>query len=167
MKNLTKVAVMVAAIDLMKDNEITTTLEVKEALRAEGYFAKQSEVSKLMFEIAGEEGWEIDENGTYRTYSLPDGYNTDDRDEDDDVEDNADPDGVKIMHKDKYGNPYPVYVREKSITRATKGDWKVADSGGYIEKYYDGIYTRDEVRSAFSREAEVPYVDTRATKIKE
>jgi len=165
MKNLTKVAVLIIAIDLMKDNGKTTTLEVKEALRAEGYFAKQAEVSALMYEIAQEEGWEVNENGNYREYSL-DEYIGDIHDDDDDDGDTVEPEGVKIIHKDEDGDPYPVYVKEKSVTRAEPGDWRVTDCDDCVIKYYDAIYTRDEVRNAFSKTVSVAIVDTRAARVK-
>ena len=134
---------------------------------------KVSEASKFMYELALEEDWNIDENGEYRKFSLEEepeiNDDNDDDDDDDDIDDidiSNEPAGVKIMHKDHKGNSYPVYIQEKSITRATTGDWCVQDEAGSIEKFYDAIYTRDEVRSAFAKSTDTRFVDTRSYKMK-
>ena len=54
----------------MRRNGQTTTLEVKNALRSQGYFATQSAVSNWMDELATELSWEYDATGPFRIYRL-------------------------------------------------------------------------------------------------
>ena len=58
------------AESLMLLNGKTTTLEVKLALREEGYYALQSEVSAYLSAVAAEMEWYFQFNGTYRRYFL-------------------------------------------------------------------------------------------------
>jgi len=179
MKNLSKEAVKQTAEELINDDGCTTVLDVKIALRAEGYFAKQGEVSALLFEIANEEGWVIEENGTYRTYSFKDnggccGSCSDGDDDDnnnyycppnhfDDEEEDHIPTGTPISHKDGV----IVYVKEKTSASRKEGDWEVRDAFDNCPVFYfDPIYTRDEVRSAYAKLVEVDFVFTRARKFK-
>lgn len=69
-KPLTKINVLKAAEELMTINDYTTTLDVKNALREEGYFAVQADVSLWMEELAYEEGWLYQSNGTHRFYAF-------------------------------------------------------------------------------------------------
>jgi hypothetical protein len=68
MKLLTKTAVHDAAESLMGINEETTTLEVKELLRKQGYHAVQEDVSVMMDQLCHEMGWDFHFNGQYRIY---------------------------------------------------------------------------------------------------
>ena len=68
MNNLTLDSVKDIAESLIASAGSTTTLEVKKELRQKGYWAKQSEVSKHMNDIALSEGWNWHDNGTHRTY---------------------------------------------------------------------------------------------------
>jgi len=67
-KPLTKEAVRLAASQLMERFGSTTTLEVKNVLRASEYIAFQDDISGCMDELAEEEFWYFDCNGTFRTY---------------------------------------------------------------------------------------------------
>lgn len=68
MKPLTKQAVRDAAEALFTENGQTTTLDVKNRLRTNGYFALQQEVSVLMDELSQELSWEFMHNGAFRIY---------------------------------------------------------------------------------------------------
>jgi hypothetical protein len=68
--NLKQKDVRKVAFSLMQQNGITTTLEVKNALRNAGFYARQYEVSALMDKIADKQGWFWTFNGRFRTYSL-------------------------------------------------------------------------------------------------
>ncbi len=68
MKPLTKNAVHDAAASLMGINEETTTLEVKDLLRKQGYYAKQEDVSVMMDQLCHEMDWEYHFNGQFRVY---------------------------------------------------------------------------------------------------
>lgn len=67
-KHAGKTAVKQAAEHLILTNGETTTLEVKNWLRKEGYAAFQTEVSRWMFKISQEQDWEFESNGLYRIY---------------------------------------------------------------------------------------------------
>ena len=76
-KPLTKEAVRLVAHQLMTYFGSTTTLDVKNALRSADYIAYQADISACMDELAEEELWYFDCNGTYRTYrqTFPFGEN--------------------------------------------------------------------------------------------
>lgn len=71
-KTIDKSIVKHYAEALMNKNGSTTTLDVKNALRADGYFAEQAVVSGHMSTLNSEEGWDYTSNGSYNTYSIPD-----------------------------------------------------------------------------------------------
>lgn len=64
-------AVKMAAENLMLTSGATSTLEVKNQLRKQGYLAFQSEVSDCMDRIAAEQGWCYVFNGFFRIYFFP------------------------------------------------------------------------------------------------
>lgn len=68
MKDLNKKAVQAAAEFLFEHNGHSSSLEVKMLLRDQGYFALQSEVSDLLWELCQELDWEHDCNGVFRIY---------------------------------------------------------------------------------------------------
>ena len=71
-KSLTKEAVKETAEGLMKKNGSTTTLDVKNTLRANDYWCVQSEVSSMLQTVSAEEGWDYSNpSGQYNEYSLP------------------------------------------------------------------------------------------------
>ena len=65
-----KLTVLSIASVMFDTQPEVTTLEVKQALRNHGFYAKQAEVSTLMIDIAKTEGWDFKDNGTHRTYRL-------------------------------------------------------------------------------------------------
>lgn len=71
-KSLDKSAVQKSAEGLMEKNDTTTTLEVKKALRAGGYFAEQHKVSNFMLELSSELDWPYTTNGMHNSYTLSD-----------------------------------------------------------------------------------------------
>ncbi|HFA50313.1 MAG TPA: hypothetical protein ENJ95_14975 [Bacteroidetes bacterium] len=66
--------VQFAATHLIKTHGATTTLEVKNRLRSNGFIAFQNDVSIFMKIIAAEQGWEQECNGRFRIYSFSDDY---------------------------------------------------------------------------------------------
>lgn len=70
MKNLTSDIVLSAALDLIQKNGKTTTLEVKNHLRVQSFWAKQQDVSRMMADLAEAHGWESVSNGVYNVYSI-------------------------------------------------------------------------------------------------
>ncbi len=71
---LTIAAVYETAESLMATYGTTTTLEVKNRLRNQGFWAVQADVSALMWEIAQEAGWQVYSNGRFRVYAPAPGY---------------------------------------------------------------------------------------------
>ena len=69
-KNLNKNSILYATLHLIDANGETTTMEVKNRLRAEGFFAKQKEVSETMNDFVEGMGLSYSDNGQYRTYSF-------------------------------------------------------------------------------------------------
>jgi hypothetical protein len=70
-KDLTKEAVLEAAQTFLETADITSTLVIKTALRAAGYWALQREVSLLMAELAGEGALAYVNYPGHRTYYDP------------------------------------------------------------------------------------------------
>ena len=70
-KRINRQAVRMAATTLMLAEGSTTTLDVKNRLRKQGYLAQQADVSKWLFAVARQEKWAINDNGTYRVYYFP------------------------------------------------------------------------------------------------
>lgn len=70
MKTLTQEAVKEAAEDLIEAFGTTTTLDVKNKLRQQGFQAMQADVSRLMDIVTAEEKWQFNHNGRYRVYRF-------------------------------------------------------------------------------------------------
>lgn len=70
-KNLTTDVVKEVATELIEENGQTTTLEIKTALRAVGYWTIQSEVSRMMDQLAQEGEFVWQDVGGYRVYNFP------------------------------------------------------------------------------------------------
>lgn len=68
---LTIAAVYEAAEALLARHGRTTTLEVKNLLRNQGFWARQSDVSHWMQKISCEAGWHVTSNGRFRIYLHP------------------------------------------------------------------------------------------------
>lgn len=68
-----KTLVKKAALDLIQQNQVTTTLEIKEELiRTEPqYYWKQDFISSVMAELADEGEFVYMDNGTFREYRMP------------------------------------------------------------------------------------------------
>ncbi|MFK7981673.1 MAG: hypothetical protein AB8G86_16945 [Saprospiraceae bacterium] len=68
LKSLDKHIVRTAAIRLMEQNYTTTTLEVKQLLRSQNYWAIQATISRWMDELAEEEDWYFETFNYHRNY---------------------------------------------------------------------------------------------------
>jgi len=69
MENLTKQAVCDVAQTLINTNGSTTSLDVKQGLRIQNYWADQSTVSGHLQELAEEHDWDVT-TGRFNTYRL-------------------------------------------------------------------------------------------------
>lgn len=155
MKNLTDVVIMSVAYDLITKNGKTTTLEVKKALRADGYFATQDEVSVTMSNLYAVHDLEFINNGRYREYYL-----------------SSNP-PASAPSTSSYPNVKAVKtVTSKDVTEVTMpnvGDWEVVNPVITFgpKKYYAAAgSTRSAVRYAYTQSVGGLYIDTRARKVK-
>ncbi|MDX1906430.1 MAG: hypothetical protein SF053_05290 [Bacteroidia bacterium] len=71
LRSLTRCAVLRAAEYLMTTRGATTTLDVKQWLRSQGYMALQQDVSGWMSRLADDRYWLFVSNGKFRMYFLP------------------------------------------------------------------------------------------------
>lgn len=71
--NVSEVEVLSTSTALIKANGATTTLEVKKKLREDGYWAKQAEVSEIMWKLYGEGKLQStnDMSRQYQIYTMP------------------------------------------------------------------------------------------------
>ncbi|MEL6923230.1 MAG: hypothetical protein AAFO94_04210, partial [Bacteroidota bacterium] len=67
-KTLTSDAVQQAAEELMLTRGETTTLDVKNKLRREGFHAVQHEVSRCMTNLCYPRQWTFRQNGSFRVF---------------------------------------------------------------------------------------------------
>ena len=70
MQTLTKKIVQDVGTHLIESNGSTTTLDVKQELRNQGYWAVQHEISTFMSQLADDGVFKYTDNGTYRTYNF-------------------------------------------------------------------------------------------------
>ena len=68
---LTVSAVRRAAVRASARTGTTTTLDVKRALRARGFWATQRDVSRAVAHLATREGWPWWKLGAFRLYAVP------------------------------------------------------------------------------------------------
>lgn len=71
MKQLSEEAILEAAEALMDEHGSTTTLDVKNRLRNQGYQAFQTEISQKMEKLCQTESWQYRTQGRFRVYYLP------------------------------------------------------------------------------------------------
>lgn len=149
MKNLSKEAVKEVAINLSKLNGVTSSKEVKEQLRIDGYWATQSSVSALLNNLVTENILKFTSNGTFRVYQLVD-------------------DVPQIQSTYKYVMKNGTVIPIISAQNASIGDFQAYsttdDTVLYIPK--SSNYTRWNVRFAYSKLIGVPFINCRACKIK-
>lgn len=70
-KNLTSSDVEKTVRELIRMNGSTTTLEVKNALRRDGFYATQTAVSTCMADMAANNEINYNDNGSHRIYTMP------------------------------------------------------------------------------------------------
>jgi hypothetical protein len=154
MKSLTKQDVKDAAVKLMEEHDSTTTLDVKNALRAEGFWATQNQVSEIMDEIYSEENWDYANPNGYREYFMdndPFQFTKFDDDEHDD--------GNYVTRDGDVVAP----IDEDNIQ---SDDWECYDaSENKDEMYFSGRFSRDQVRCAYRFYTGLHFNDTRSRRL--
>lgn len=175
-KTLTKDAVRDVARELLEANDKTTTLEIKEELRDLGYEAVQADVSAFMDEIHPEEGWSFSTNGVYREYAEDSvsassgnlGYSTSGGSMRP-IQHPPTPTKSTTPKIGAYGNPHSTSTyhqmrdgrKIETVSAATADDWKVTSTDKPTVLYFGALYTRDEVRNAYSCMNKVAIQSTR------
>lgn len=153
--NITKQDVLAVAADLINKNGSTTTLEVKNALRAANKKAFQTEVSAFMDEITNvdKEFTVLSDNGIYRTYGA--------------VTPTLQPVKLVASNNTTAGSTatQATGYATGAITTLIKGCWEVNaanHTGVTAVMYFPVGMTRDAVRQEFARTNGVKFADTRS-----
>lgn len=142
------------AVDsLLENDSIITTLDVKRALRKNGFTAFQVDVSLAIDQIAVLRGWQWSFNGVYRTFYA---NVSDPVEDDDDV--GADADAVLFIKTFTPKDAKPAFVAVPSA-----GDWQVFDYNGDTPvKYVKGTTTRNAARNLYCNTFGIDYIDVAA-----
>tara|TARA_R110000772_G_scaffold10135_4_gene32633 strand:+ start:96 stop:632 length:537 start_codon:yes stop_codon:yes gene_type:complete len=173
MKQLTKTAVTYSALLLIEAHEETTTLDVKMQLRQLGFRADQDDVSDFMMEVQDDLHLGMEDNGQYRTYTMPE--------LDDIASDPVSGTAAKSGSISTVNQISEVYVKRNGdrvfafdnsdmvtgvhSTDGSQNHWQVrsyenqGNNGNPL--YFHTDYSRDEVRQAYAHIKGVPFADTR------
>jgi len=175
LKNLTSYAVETAMNLLIHTNGMTSTLEVKNLLRDQGYFATQDFVSIAMREtvLKNPDTYIPESNGSYIEYSFDEdgdlyfnyGIATT-RDDTDDSDDDSNTVNVagQIVNRD----PIRIHYFESAIDDGVDGanNWCVFHKDMSTEFHiYNESLTRDQIRSKYASLVNVPIQDVRAKRV--
>ncbi len=155
-KTLDKTAVLVVAVTLLQANSNTTTLEVKNELRKQGYDARQSEISNYMSQLATEENWDVDARGPYKTFAAgTTGL----------VTATIPVTGTKGYKVTKSGNA--TKVTATVLATKVSGCWELNSTTSSTVVYVDGSVSREKARTAYMNEvAGTIWADTRSRRVK-
>lgn len=152
LKTTDKIAVLIVACDLMKQNGQTTTLEVKNELRNQGYDARQMQVSQFMSELAGEEGWPSVDSQTTGITNLPNHL---------------------IYSPGTSGlatAPVPSSSSKTTtwtFTSGVIGDWEVNSVTNSTVIFVSGVVTREQARQAYLNAVPgTKWADTRSRRVR-
>ena len=137
MKSIDKLAVLSVASIMLDQQPEVTTLDIKQKLRAQGFFAKQRDVSSFMGLLAQEQNWESKDNGSHKVYSLS-----------------------------QVGISTPTLVHNTVLPSRVVGAWEVNSVTDSTVMYIDGTQTRNQVRQIYKTTCNVKWQDTRARKVK-
>lgn len=169
MKNLTKSDVFDVATDLIEENGSTTTLDVKNELRARGFFAKQADVSEHMLAIADSENWNFTYTGVHRQYTASTAVLRGSA---------ATPATLRaqsVQTQTRTIAPVGTYTKrngdkivaiDKSLVEP--GDFRVWSVTHDTELYFVGTvgYSRSDIRFAYAKLTGADFVDTRIKMVK-
>lgn len=164
MKELTKDEVYYALWHLIREDEQTTSLDVKKFLREQNFFATQAQVSKFMQEILNDSNdLKAYSNGTHLIYQ----YNFD---EDNDGYKHALDDGTIELQED-FNNKFndQKYILKtvliSDVFEQSPNNWVVFDKNKNVYHIYPEHYTRDNVRCYFSKTENIKIQDTRSRRV--
>lgn len=138
----------------LDNHDFTTSLDVKQALRDEGYWATQEKVTGFMREICAEDQTiDFDFNGVYREYFriAPSTSTTN-------LQSNT--------SAPKTVAQFPPDDREPiSLADVENGDWEVTGNNSYGTEFYKGILTPGVAKYEYSKRAGIPFTDVRVKRI--
>ena len=149
------------AVLLINTNSETTTLDIKNKLRQDGYWATQDEISSIMNQIYKSIGLTYSDNSGHRIYkkeiisssTIPPSLSSSKK--------SLSKSLSKTPKTSPYGNPHVgtfldyYQMRDGRIIKLTairSGGtkiWKV--SGPCGDQFFESIHNRDEVRNAYSK----------------
>jgi len=180
MKNLTLDAVKDVTLDLISKNGKTSSLDVKNELRNQGYFATQSTVSDFMNDLYTSREVDYTVNGRYREYT----YVSVAAPSVSSVQSNLGGLSLSSLSPSSPTSPSATHTKVKTPKvkspkgqwrnlvaldddDVVKGDWYVFDKDTPTSgNNYTGKASRNSVRYCFAQDCGFPYVDTRATRVK-
>ena len=184
-KTFTKDDVKRVAESMMQVNGSTTTKDVKDQLRAEGFFAKQAAVSEMMATLCDEEtDWQYSFNGTYREYTLGNSAHTAITSGAPGISQQlashigATAQSVTVpitvpvpasITKSVFGKTYTTKDGETidAIDKPSVGDWACRDRNGVKDTlYFNGDVSKDRARYAYCKIVDVAHNDARIARFK-
>lgn len=137
-----------------------TTLDLKNYLRGQGFYAEQKQVSDFMTGIASELDIDYTDNGTYRTYTKPE-VTQDAPTQDDTTTTTPDP-----ATQDAGKTPgffRPTVSKAKKFDSGKVGNWECSMTGGRKSKVYKNTSWL-QAKKQYAREHSVKYFDVRIRK---
>lgn len=152
MKITDKTSVLVVAAQLMIANGSTTTLEVKNELRNQGYDARQIQISQFMSELASEESWASVDSDSLGLTHLPNHlvYSA----------------STGIAATPTVVTPTVTSTTNGFLSAPTIGCWEVNSVYGSAINYIDGSLTRDKARALYVQRNGGLFADTRSRRVK-
>ena len=165
-----------AFTDLLAKNGQTTSLEVKEELRARGFWATQAQVGPAVQDLADQLGVAWTFNGRYRTYTqtattVADPNDLADTDEDEEEDDGT---GASVSSAptasltSKTRTPPADPADREPVTNPTSGDWTVYDvhNGPQASLAFQSKLTEPQAKYAYTlKVAGAQYKDVRAKRL--
>jgi hypothetical protein len=151
-KTLDKADIEAVFDKLIDENGQTTSLEVKEELRNQGFWATQAVVGVELRTIADAKGCDWDFNGTYRTYYEPGTQNM-----------SPTPVQTTTVVPTAPKLPIPDDLRS-ALDTPSKDDWEaVAPGNGTM--YFSGQLRPGQAKSLYVENTGADFLDVRVTRV--
>jgi len=164
-KTLDREDVREAFLRLLDQKGTITSLDVKQDLRDQGFWAAQADVANHLYWICDEEQKPFTFNGTYRTYyndpnMMPGSRSNPLMNDPDDEED--DDDSLGTLVSQNLQKP----LRKSPLTpdEVKTGDWEVSWYGSAVE-YFDGQMRRGKAKSLYHSIYGNPFIQLRAIRV--
>jgi arginine repressor len=155
MKNFNDQDLQQAVESILATQKGVTTLEIKKHLQHSNLWAVQWKVSSKMNELYETFNLDFTTNGSYRTYFLKNSNTPQSNDS-----------SSSVILDFEYVQRNLNKVKTKEEHEIEKGDWIVTDTSKLFIAYFDSMYTRDQVRQAFSNATSCHFHNTRTSHVK-